>query len=242
VSVILAIETSSIEYGVALFTPDGLIVHRTLRRDDPSFGGIGELVAALLVSAGRQFRDLGRLAVDLGPGNLSSVRAGVAYANGLAFSLGIPIFGANSLDLLAIEASAKTDPAEGSGSAVLCLRNAGGGDVYAGRYRGGVRGLPGGAGEADVALRRGPLTSVVTALVGGPGGAGGLSRVLVAGSFRREVAALLPDVAPGVMVIDTGIEVPPVLALCRLATSAGDAPADLVGVASPLTDSSPVFR
>jgi tRNA threonylcarbamoyladenosine biosynthesis protein TsaB len=242
VSLTLAIETSSIEYGVALFTPDALIAHRTLRRDDPSFRGIGELAAELLTAAGRRIRDVERLAVDLGPGNLSSVRAGVAYVNGLAFSLGIPIFGVSSLDLLAVEASEKADPAEGSGSAVLCLRNAGGGDVYAGRYRGGFRGQP---GEVDVQLRRGPLAAVVMAMVGDPdgaGGAGGLSRVLVAGSFRGEVAALLAEVAPGVVVIDTGIEVPPVLALCRLATAADGTPADMVGVASPLTDSSPVFR
>ncbi|MDT5039005.1 MAG: tRNA threonylcarbamoyladenosine biosynthesis protein TsaB, partial [Micromonosporaceae bacterium] len=124
-SLTLAVETSSIEYGVALFTPDALIAHRTLRRDDPSFRGIGELAAELLTAAGRRIRDVERLAVDLGPGNLSSVRAGVAYVNGLAFSLGIPIFGVSSLDLLAVEASEKADPAEGSGSAVLCLRNAG---------------------------------------------------------------------------------------------------------------------
>jgi hypothetical protein len=74
-----------------------------------------------------------------------------------------------------------------------------------------------------------------------PTGSAGPLRLVVAGSFRREVVALLAEILPEVAVTDSGIEVPPVLALYRLATAAGG-PADLVGVASPLTDASPAFR
>jgi tRNA threonylcarbamoyladenosine biosynthesis protein TsaB len=212
----LAIETSSIDYGVALCTPHAVIVDRTVRRDDPSFRGVGHLVSVALDAAGGQIRDIDRIAVNVGPGNLSSVRAGVAYANGLAFSLRIRIFGANSLDLLALEASEPTDPS------VLCLRHAGGSNVYAGLFRDGTA----------VAMRRGPIKAVVTSM------AWGLTDVAVAGSFRREVKGLLPET----VVRDTGIEVPHVLTLHRFVVAAGGDPAAVVDVASPLTDASPVFQ
>jgi tRNA threonylcarbamoyladenosine biosynthesis protein TsaB len=219
-SLTLAVETSSIEYGVALWTGGGVLAHRTVRRDDPSFRGIGALVSAVLEPTGRQVTDVERIAVDAGPGNLSSVRAGVAYANGLAFSLGVPIVSANSLRLLALTAGQPTD------QAVLCLRHAGGVSAYAGLFRDG----------AAVAMRQGPLATLVPDLLA-PLVAGGLTAVAVAGTFRTDVKALLPDLD----VRDTGVAVPPVLALCELVTAGVD-PADLVEVASPLTDASPVFR
>lgn len=41
---ILAIETSSINYAAALCTRESMIASRVLRRDDPAFEGIGALV------------------------------------------------------------------------------------------------------------------------------------------------------------------------------------------------------
>jgi tRNA threonylcarbamoyladenosine biosynthesis protein TsaB len=191
---VLALETSSISYGAAVSGG----ASRTLRRDDPSFTGLADLVASLDVDVAA----LDAVAVDIGPGNLASVRSGVAYANGLAFALRKPIFAASSLELLALEAG---------GPDALCLRDAGQRNVYA-LFNG--------------VLRHGPLTEVVPALVGGCPAVG------VAGVYRAEVAALLPDVA----VKDSGLDAPRVSTLLR----AFD-PARLVAVASPLTEASPEF-
>ena len=159
----LALETSSVNYGVAVGVDGSIVATRTLRRDDPSFSGLADLVASTL--GARDFASVDAVAVDVGPGNLASVRSGVAYANGLAFSLGKPIMVASSLDLLALES--------GDGPA-LCLRDAGSGRVYASFE--GVR-------------RHGPFEPVVLSLVGDR------TAISVAGVYRAKVAALLPGVA-----------------------------------------------
>jgi tRNA threonylcarbamoyladenosine biosynthesis protein TsaB len=215
VTLTLAVETSTINYGVALCSDRGVIAHQTLRHDDPAFTGLGGLALSVLSSAGHAFGDVDSLTVDIGPGNLGSVRVGVAYVNGLAFSLGRPIFAADCLTLLAREARATPD------QAVLCLRNAGSGNVYAGLFQDGRRPV----------RRHGPLDRVVPEL------AGGLPEVLVAGSFRADAREALT----GVAVKDTGIDHPSVLTLCELLMDAsGDR--SPVTVASPLNDSSPLFH
>jgi tRNA threonylcarbamoyladenosine biosynthesis protein TsaB len=165
--VILAIETSSINYAAALCTADEMIACRVLRRDDPAFAGIGALVAEALALAGKEFGDIERLAVNAGPGNLGSVRAGVAYVNGLGFALAPP----DSRRQLARAACARGRP---TGGVVPAQR---------GRRRGVCGIFPRGA------MRHGPLTTVVPAL------AGELAEVAVAGSFRAEAIAALPRVS-----------------------------------------------
>jgi tRNA threonylcarbamoyl adenosine modification protein YeaZ len=187
-SVTLAIETSSIAFGIALSRDGEVLAERTLRRDDPSYDGLAPLVAATIDPVGG-FDGVDVVAVDVGPGNLASVRSGVAYANGLAFSLGRPIFAASSLELLALESGAST---------VLCLRDAGAGRVYAALTHDGA-----------VQLRHGPFEPVVLAL------ASALPELAVAGVRRGDVVALLP----GQAVKDTGIEAPSVSTLTRLAAS-----------------------
>ncbi|MGQ0773463.1 MAG: tRNA (adenosine(37)-N6)-threonylcarbamoyltransferase complex dimerization subunit type 1 TsaB [Pseudonocardiales bacterium] len=211
----LAIETSSNNYSIALCTPQDIITCQTIRRDDPSFQGIGNLVSSTLSATGGEFQDIERLAVNIGPGNLGSVRAGVAYANGLAFSLQRLIYCVDSLSLLAAEV------AESNGEAVLCLRNAGSGNVYAGLFHDGK----------NSRMSHGPMDLMVNSL------AGDLAKVSVAGAFRQEAKSLLP----GVLVRDTGIEFPHVSTLYRILVEKGSDTAEFVPFASPLNDSSPIF-
>jgi tRNA threonylcarbamoyladenosine biosynthesis protein TsaB len=212
----LLIETSSISYGVALADGADLLVDQVVRRDTPAFVSIGALVESCLSSANVLFTDIGRIAVDVGPGGLASVRAGVSYANGLAFSLGRPVLGADALSLTALAAG----PAEGL--PILCLRSAGGGDVFAGLFRDGT----------VERFRYGSLASVVPEL------AGHLPEVALAGRHRPDAMNLLPDVA----VKDTGIEFPDVRALHRLTLSREGDPTAFAPYASPLTESSELFR
>jgi tRNA threonylcarbamoyl adenosine modification protein YeaZ len=162
----LSIETSTATFAAALAVDGDIVAVRALEGVPPAERDLPGLVAGLLDGAGRAIADLGRIAVDVGPGNLTAVRTGVAYADGLAFALGLGIATADSLELMAAQA--------GAGTPVLCLRNAGAGRAYAGLF---------GAGEPQ--YRHGPLADV--ARVTGP-------EVLVAGDFRAEVAELLPGV------------------------------------------------
>lgn len=159
----LAVETSTATFAAALADGDRTLT-RELRGVRPAERDLPGLVAGLLAEAGRGFGDLGRIAVDVGPGNLTAVRTGVAYANGLAFALGIGVATADALELMA----------EQAGTPALCLRNAGGGRAYAGLFTAGGR-----------SYAHGTLAEVVPA---------GPAELTVAGDFRAEVAELLPRV------------------------------------------------
>src|SRR5437899_8537891 len=60
-----------------------------------------EDIDALLRQAGAHTRELGGIAVGIGPGSFTGVRVGLATARGLALALGIPVAGVSTLDALA---------------------------------------------------------------------------------------------------------------------------------------------
>jgi tRNA threonylcarbamoyl adenosine modification protein YeaZ len=64
---------------------------------------LGPLLQGLLDEAGLGPADLGRLAVDVGPGRFTGLRVGLATVRGLAFALGLPVVGATSLEILAAQ-------------------------------------------------------------------------------------------------------------------------------------------
>jgi tRNA threonylcarbamoyl adenosine modification protein YeaZ len=219
----LAIEASSAAYAVALGDVSVPTVHRECRRDDPSFAGIGEMVASSAAAAGANFSDIETIAVDIGPGSLSSVRAAVAYANGLAFSLGIMVFCANSLELMAAE-SREIQP-----SPALCVRKGEAGNVYAGIFADENGGMP---DEPPTQLRYGPFQATVAAL------AGDHPKITVAGAHRQAVAGVLA----GAHVYDTGIDQPSVATLYAMMRAERTRPGRLVPLASPLNEGSKVFH
>lgn len=93
----------------------------------------GELLApavvAVLAGAGIGPDRLGGVAVGLGPGPYTSLRVGVVTAAAMAEALGVPAYGACSLDLLAA----------GAGGDCVVLTDARRREVYWARYAGGVR-------------------------------------------------------------------------------------------------------
>lgn len=216
---VLAVEASSGTYAVAVGSEGQPRATRVSRRDAPAFAGLGDLVARTMAAAGAAFPDVTAIAVDVGPGSLSAVRAAVAYANGLAFGLGVMVVPVGSLELLAIEARAACR------GPLLCLRKGEGGNAYAALF-----GAAGDAGDGGVTMRYGPRAQIVPAMVGD------IDRLCVAGAYRDEAARLLP----GVMVEDSGVESPSVDTLYQVAAVGG--PGRLVPAASPLNEASPAFH
>lgn len=211
---LLAIEASSRAYAIAAGTGSTASSRRAAERTDPGFAGIGDLAARTLAAADAKFSDISLIAVDAGPGGLSSIRAAVAYANGLAFSLGVKVFSASSLELMAI-AARREHPGP-----VLVVKRGQGGNFYAGLFTDGE----------GAQLRHGPASTVVPAL------AATLSAVHVAGAPADDVAALLP----GVAVTDTGIADADVATLYEAARTM-NALERLVDVATAINEASPIF-
>jgi tRNA threonylcarbamoyladenosine biosynthesis protein TsaB len=66
--------------------------------------GLPGLVARTLADAGVELGALDRIAVTLGPGGFTSLRAGIAFAKGLALGAGKPLMGFTTLEALAASA------------------------------------------------------------------------------------------------------------------------------------------
>ena len=213
---VLALEASSRTYAVAVGAAESPQAQRAAHRDDPGFAGLGELITQTLAEAGAEFRDIGTIAVDIGPGGLSTIRSVVAYANGLAFSLGVPVFPVSSLELMAIAAEPDHP------GPFLSVKRGQGGTVYAGLYRDGVM----------TEMRHGAPGSVLPAL------AGDLAEVCIAGVARGDVAPILP----GVAVVDAGIAEADILVLYRAGLAASAGSDRLVPAASPINEASKILH
>jgi tRNA threonylcarbamoyladenosine biosynthesis protein TsaB len=214
---VLAIEASSRTYAVAVGDGELPGAQRASRRDAPAFAGVGDLVAQTLAAHDAAFSDIEAIAVDTGPGGLSSIRAAVAYANGLAFSLGVQVFPVTSLELMAIAARRVHQ------GPLLCLKRGVGGNTYAGLFVNG-----------EIAeLRHGTASAIVPEI------AARLETVGVAGVPADDVAGFLP----GVTVTDTGIAEADVVVLYQAARAAlADEPARLVPLASAINEGSLIFH
>lgn len=63
------------------------------------------MIAEVMSAAGREFSDIERFAVTVGPGTFTGVRVGVAAARAFALSAGRPIVGVASLEVIAARGS-----------------------------------------------------------------------------------------------------------------------------------------
>jgi len=94
----LAFDTSTPRGSVALLRDDETLAERTFVRQR-SGDGLFDAIAALCSGF---VPDL--LAVGLGPGSFTGIRAGIAAARGLALSAKTPVVGVSSFDVLALTA------------------------------------------------------------------------------------------------------------------------------------------
>ncbi len=122
----LAIETSAKTATLAL-EKDGRVELAELGPDPRHGRSVAAGIAALLERSGVQPPSIDRIAVAVGPGGYSGLRIGVATAKSLAFVLGKPLVGVDSLAALAARPEA---PA----GALVAAIDAGRGAVYAARF------------------------------------------------------------------------------------------------------------
>jgi tRNA threonylcarbamoyladenosine biosynthesis protein TsaB len=100
-TILLGIATATSQVGVALAGPEGPMASVQVRQGRRHGELLAPAIETLTGMAGIGMQQIGRIAVDLGPGLFTGLRVGVATAKALAAALDIPIVGCSSLELLA---------------------------------------------------------------------------------------------------------------------------------------------
>ena len=96
---LLALDSATSSCSLALWRAGAVLAVRRM----PVGGqqdGLPIEVQALLASVGVEMRDLTRLAVTVGPGRFTGLRAGLAFMRGLALALDLPIVGVTTLEAI----------------------------------------------------------------------------------------------------------------------------------------------
>ncbi|OGG55254.1 MAG: tRNA (adenosine(37)-N6)-threonylcarbamoyltransferase complex dimerization subunit type 1 TsaB [Candidatus Handelsmanbacteria bacterium RIFCSPLOWO2_12_FULL_64_10] len=99
----LGIETATAVGGVALLRDAATAAERTFERGMIHGRALAPAIEAVLRECGLSPRDIGLVAVDVGPGSHTGVRVGVAAAQGLAMGAGCALVGVGSLDAVAAD-------------------------------------------------------------------------------------------------------------------------------------------
>jgi len=101
---LLALDTSTAMASVALYDGDHVVSESTwLAGREHSTRLLIEIDVAL-ERVGRAASDLTGLVVACGPGSFTGVRVALSVAKGVAFARGLPLWGVNSLDIIAAAA------------------------------------------------------------------------------------------------------------------------------------------
>jgi len=142
-TLLLTIDSSTAVAGLALIRGDTPLLEVSWRSVAAHTVELAPRLRWLLGETRSSPRDLGAIAVCLGPGSYNGLRAGISLAKGLAFALGVPLVGISGLEAVAHQASAAgaaglpvcaVQPATGTGQRGLPL-------VAAALFRAGDHGL-----------------------------------------------------------------------------------------------------
>ena len=211
-SLLLAIESSSNEYRVVIGRDRETVFDSRVDNCESSLQTLGGLLSCGLEALHAQASDIKGVAINIGPGSLTFVRAGISFVNALAFSLKVNIYPFNWFEIIARQTQAST---------VLAVVPASNDNAYVGLIR-----------DASVEIMRfGPVYKAVAQV------AAGVSEAAVAGRIRHRFATLLPDVK----IVDTGIETPDARVLLELGFEAHEAGGRAVTQVEALNDQSDIF-
>lgn len=214
-SLLLAVESSSNEYRVVLGRDGEAIFDSAVNNCDLPFRTLGSLLECGLEAAGAQASEIKGIAINVGPGSLTFVRAGISFVNALAFSLKASIYPFNWFEIIAAQTREATD------LPVVCAVPAANDNAYVGLIR----------GESVEIMRFGTVHTALAEV------SGGLREVAVAGRIRHRLAALLTEAR----VVDTGIENPDAQVLLRIGYKAAKDGSRSTTQVEALNDQSKLF-
>ena len=159
---VLGIDTSTVATSIALGSEGGPLASVIVSSSQPRHEAVTPALRSILEWAGVSLKQVGGIAVGLGPGLFTSMRVGITMAKTLAQSLAVPIVGLPSLDVLAY-------PVRYSGRLICAAVDAKRGELFYSFYRP----VPGGIGRetdfeagppsrlaADLQTRRGDILLV----------------------------------------------------------------------------------
>ena len=99
---ILAINTSTLQFSLALLRLDGdVIAECLLSASHKHFGGLFPALLFLLNSSHKDLHDVRAVAVAIGPGSFTGLRVGLSTAKGICHGLALPLIGVSTLEALA---------------------------------------------------------------------------------------------------------------------------------------------
>ena len=136
---LLAFDTATPLVTVALHDGERVVVEHSSEQPMKHGEHLAPLIARAMDDAGIVRQDLTAVAVGVGPGPFTGLRVGVVTARTLGFVLDIPVYGACSLDAIALEV-VETGAAPGS---FLVATDARRKEVYLASYDGEGRRLEG---------------------------------------------------------------------------------------------------
>jgi tRNA threonylcarbamoyladenosine biosynthesis protein TsaB len=214
-SLLLAVESSSNVYRVVIGRNGDPIFDSAVNKCDTSLRTLGSLFSCGLEATASRANEIAGIAINVGPGSLTFVRAGISFVNALAYSLGVSIYPFNWFEIIAHQTRKATE------LPVLCAVPAANDNAYVGLIRG-----------ASVEIMRfGPLHAALARV------ADGVSEVAVAGRIRHRLAALLTDAR----VVDTGIENPDAQVLLKIGHQAAQVGYKSTTQVEALNDQSELF-
>lgn len=215
-SLLLAVESSSNVYRIVIGRGRETIFDSAVDNCESSIRTLGSLLSCGLDVAGASAGDIKGIAINIGPGSLTFVRAGISFVNALAFSLNIQIHAYNWFEIVAAQANGTT------ALPIVCAVPAANDNAYVGLIRGGTVEI----------MRFGPLDEALAKVSGGLTG-----EVAVAGRISHRLATLLGERR----VVDIGIDTPDAGVLLRMLHDATRNDGNTIQQVEALNDQSPLF-
>jgi len=99
--IVLGLDTATPQVGCALGDHEGPVASFQLARGRRHGETLAPAIDYLCRQSGIELRDVGAVAIDIGPGLFTGLRVGIATGKALATALRIPVIGLASLDVLA---------------------------------------------------------------------------------------------------------------------------------------------
>ena len=212
-SCFVAVESSSNEYRVVIGRDGEAIFDTAVDTCELPFRTLGALLECGLEQVGASASEIKGVTINIGPGSLTFVRAGISFVNALAFSLKVNIYPFNWFEIIAAQTATNLP--------VICAVPASNDNAYVGLIK---------AGRVEI-MRFGPLHEAFAKVNAD------FPEVAVAGRIRHKLAALLGESR----VVDLGIENPDARVLLRLGHRALIGGERSTGQVEALNDQSAVF-